>query len=393
MALQAVLFDLDGTLIDTNDLHARSWADTLADAGFAVPAERVAFEIGKGGDRLVPTLLGRTVEEEQGEALRARHGERYRALVEAEGVRVFPRAAELMEACRARGLKVAVATASKQEDLDHVLGYADLDLDALTDVVVNDSDVEHSKPAPDVVAAAVRKLGLAPSACVMVGDTPYDALAARRAGVILLGVLTGVHEPAAMRRAGARAVFADVAELHARLDDALHLASPGDEVLTQKTLDLLMEAALDEARIGLDDGEVPIGAVLARSDGTILARGHNEARARASRTAHAEMLAFRDAEGGAVSGLDDLVLVSTLEPCVMCLGAAMAARVDTVVYGLDAPPNGGTERCAPSDGPGAVVPRIVRGVRAAESRKLLETWRERHPDDAFVAALLDAASA
>lgn len=392
MALRAVIFDLDGTLLDTNGLHSRAWADVLAEAGHTIPEERVALEIGKGGDRLVPTLVGETVEREQGEALRTAHGERYRALVASEGVRVFPEAAAIFEAVRERGLRTAVATASKEENLEHVLEQAGLQLYDLADAIVTDSDVENSKPAPDVVLAAAAKLGLPPAACAMVGDTPYDAIAARQAGVVLLGVLTGVHDAAAMHRAGARAVFSDIADLHARLDDALRLASPGTTAPTDALFERLMDAAIEEARAGLAADELPVGAVLARSDGTIVARGRNEARARSSRTAHAEMMAFRAAEETDLAAMDDLLLVSTLEPCVMCLGAAMTARLDTVVYGLDAPPNGGTGRCTPLDAPGALPLRVVGGVRADESRSLLEQWRARHPEDAFVRDLLDAAT-
>lgn len=389
MALQAVIFDLDGTLLDTNGLHTEAWLQALEASGFRFGRDRVAIEIGKGGDKFVPSLLGDAIEAQDGEALREEHGERYRTLIRTHAVEVFPKVRALFEALHKRGLQVAVATASKKENLELVLEQAGIDLDAYADAVVSDSDVERSKPHPDVVEAAVRKLGCSPAACLMVGDTPYDVQAARRAGVACIGVTAGsAHQAEALMRVGARAVYANLAELLDQLDDALAQASPTDEVLTRERLQQLMGHALDMAQTALEAGEVPIGSLLARYDGTVLGRGHNRAHSRGSRVAHAELEAFRAAEP-LPANARDCILVTTLEPCVMCLGAAMEVRVDTVVYALEAPSNGGAERCDAIQAPGAFMPRLVGGVRRDESRRLLESWAKAHPEDAFVQDLLE----
>ena len=128
--------------------------------------------------------------------------------------------------------------------------------------------------------------------------------------------------------------------------------------------------------------------MLARYDGTILARGHNEARRLGTRVAHAEMQALYDAAGHASRDVRDLVLVTTLEPCTMCLGAAMVMRVDTVAYALPAPDNGGIARVTPHDTPGSFLPRCVGGIGRTKSRALLEAWLARKPHHTFVRDLL-----
>lgn len=388
MALSAVLFDLDGTLLDTNDLHTRAWVDAFDAFGYRIPPDRVAVEIGKGGDRLVPSVLGRAAERACGEALRQAHGERYRDLLRHEPVPIFPGTEALFEALRARGLRTAVATASKAQDLEAVLARAGLDLHALADAVVTDSDVDESKPAPDVVQAALDKLGCSPAESLFVGDTPYDVTAGMRAGVVTYGLLTGVHPPEHLRRRGARAVYDDVAALEADLDGALEAASPFPLRLTAERLDALMEEALAEARAAMEDeDQLPVGAILVRGDGTVVGRGRSVSRRTGIVTDHAEMRAI--AEAGPAAGDAPLLLITTLEPCVMCFGAAQQARVDTIVYALAAPPNGAGGRCRAMDMPGMVPPRLVGGVGRAASRALLVRWRDRHPEDTFAQALLE----
>ena len=387
MALDAFIFDLDGTLLDTNRLHAQAFERAFAEHGFRIPEDRILPEIGKGAKKLVPAMVGPSAEAEYGERLREGHSRFYAELVEQEDVRVFAHARDLLTAVRERGLKVAVATASKEEELDKVAERAGLDLHDLADAIVTDSDVEESKPEPDTVQAAVKKLGLAPTQCVMLGDTPYDAEACKKAGVVLLAVATGVHSREDLLRAGARAVYADAADVLNHLDEALETASPGPDHLGGETISLLMQAALDEARAGMKAGEVPIGSVLARFSGEIIARGHNRVKATGNAVAHAEMEALQAAKH--LGEIPDLVLVTTLEPCVMCFGAAMTAGVDTILYGLEAPPNGGVTRCQPIQTPGARMPRVVGGLRRTQSRTLLAAWLKQHPEAAFVRDLLE----
>ncbi len=160
--------------------------------------------------------------------------------------------------------------------------------------------------------------------------------------------------------------------------------------LTQAHKEELMREALAEARRGMDEGEAPIGCVLALGGDVpalgpqIVARGHNRVNALGRKTAHAEMVAFENAgsQGGEPPALpldaDNVVLVSTLEPCVMCLGAAMEGGVRLVLFGLNAPADSGTGRVTPPQSPESSRPEVEGGILAAESRALFEAWLQAH---------------
>lgn len=141
-----------------------------------------------------------------------------------------------------------------------------------------------------------------------------------------------------------------------------------------KLADRLMLDALAVAREGMMCGEAPIGCVLARGDGTIVARGHNEQNRSGDRVAHAEIVAFHRAAGCVPREAKDLIMVTTLEPCVMCTGAAMEAAVNVVVFGLRAPADCGTGRVKPPSSPGTHMPWVLGGVMSEESRRLFERW-------------------
>lgn len=155
--------------------------------------------------------------------------------------------------------------------------------------------------------------------------------------------------------------------------------------LTQEQQELLMREALTEAERGMAEGEAPIGCVLAlaeNGEARIVARGHNRLNASGRKNAHAEIVAFenagsRDGQPPALP-LDatNAILVSTLEPCVMCLGAAMEAGIALVVFGLEAPADNGTQRVKPPESPESAAPTITGGVLAGESRALFEHWLE-----------------
>jgi beta-phosphoglucomutase-like phosphatase (HAD superfamily)/tRNA(Arg) A34 adenosine deaminase TadA len=374
MALDGIVLDLDGTLVDTNGTHVEAWRRVLADHGYVIAPDRIFDEVGKGGDKLVPSLLGREADRKDGDSLRKAQPKAFAELARRKGLKVFPRVPELLKEFRRRGLKMVLATSSNGEQLNTTLEVSGLRLRELVDAVVGADDAEQSKPAPDIVAAAVKKLDMSPAQCAMLGDTPYDGESSKHAGVVCLGLLCGGHEPTTLLEAGARATFKDPADLLARLDDALRIASPGPAHLTQATLEGLMRQALDVARQGLAAGELPIGCVLARGDGSVVARGHNELNASQDKTAHAEMVTFRRAAGRVPTDARDLILVSTLEPCVMCLGASMEAAVDTIVYGLKAPADSGTGRVKPPQSPESQMPRVVGDVLAKDSRALFEEW-------------------
>jgi phosphoglycolate phosphatase-like HAD superfamily hydrolase len=213
MAVEAMIFDIDGTLVDTNGTHVQAWREAFLQHGHDVPAARIVREIGKGGDQLVPSILGRAGEGREGKAIARDHGAAFLRLARAQHFRVFPGVRELSAELRRRGRRVALATSSKEEYVAAVEKSAGIDLRSLADLVVT---------ADDVVMAALGKLRLPPERCVFVGDTAYDAEAARKAGVACIALLCGgCSSEEALRAAGARSVWRDPADLLAHLDEAL----------------------------------------------------------------------------------------------------------------------------------------------------------------------------
>ncbi len=218
-----VLFDVDGTLIDSNDAHARAWVAALAEAGRPVPFERVRPLIGMGGDRVLPELApGLTDDTEPGKSITQRRLEIFTER-ELPHIRAFPGARELLNAVRARRARVVVATSAKKAELDGLLARGDLG--PLVDVASTSDDAGSSKPAPDVVEAALKKAKADARDAVMVGDTKYDVEAAHRAHVACVALRCGGNAP---DLADADAVYDDPAELIGALDRA-PFAAPSAE--------------------------------------------------------------------------------------------------------------------------------------------------------------------
>ncbi len=211
---RAVLFDVDGTLVDSVDAHARAWAAAFAEAGYSIPVERLRPLIGMGGDRILPALIpGASDEREPGKTIAARRAEIFRER-ELPAVRPTRGAREMLLAVRARGARVVVASSAKKGELDGLLARGDLG--PLVDVASTSDDAQSSKPAPDIVDAALAKAGVAAGEAVMVGDTRYDIEAAHRAGVACVALLCGGADPATL--AGGEAIYRDPAELTDSLD-------------------------------------------------------------------------------------------------------------------------------------------------------------------------------
>ncbi len=211
---RAVLFDIDGTLVDSNDAHARSWVDAFAQHGYAIAFERVRPLIGMGGDRLLPAVApGLSDETEPGKSIAAARStifkERYLQTVQpTRGARA------LLLAVRERGARVVIASSAKKAELDDLLARGDLG--PLVDVASTSDDAESSKPAPDIVEAALAKAKVAASDAVMVGDTRYDVEAAHRTNVPCVALLCGGNPKNTL--ADAEAVHADPEELIGALD-------------------------------------------------------------------------------------------------------------------------------------------------------------------------------
>lgn len=214
--IRGVLLDLDGTLVDSNDAHARAWVDALAEAGHQVGCDRVRRMIGMGGDKLVEAAVGLAPDSEASQRLRDRHGAIFRERY-LPGVKRFPKVKELLARLRQAGLAYVVATSASPEDLEAILAQGGLE-DELGDSATSSGDADESKPAPDIVCAAIEEIGLPPEALVLVGDTPYDVEAAARAGVACVAVRCGGWDAPDLD--GAVAVYDDPADLLAHFDDS-----------------------------------------------------------------------------------------------------------------------------------------------------------------------------
>jgi phosphoglycolate phosphatase-like HAD superfamily hydrolase len=213
MSNGAVILDVDGTLVDSNDAHARAWVEAFAENGIAVPFERVRRAIGMGGDKLMPAVAGIAEDGDPGERISRRRGEIFREKY-LPGLRPFFRVRDLVERFLADDLTVAVASSAKKDELEPLLeiaGIADL-IDAQT----SSDDAERSKPDPDIVKAALERSGADRARAVMIGDTPYDLEAAARAGIEFVGVECGGWNREALR--GAVEVYGSPAELLKRYE-------------------------------------------------------------------------------------------------------------------------------------------------------------------------------
>ncbi len=197
----AAILDVDGTLVDTNYHHTLAWARAFESHGIDLPLWRIHRHMGMGGDKLVPALLGEERAEEVGDAVREAEKERYLELI--GEVRPFEGARRLLEFLGGRGHAVVLASSAKEHEIDHYLDL--LDARDLADAWTTSADVEATKPEPDLVHAALERIGGGPG--VLVGDSTWDCEAAKRAGIPCIAVLTGGFSEQELVDAGAAAVF------------------------------------------------------------------------------------------------------------------------------------------------------------------------------------------
>ena len=211
---KGVILDVDGTLVDSNDAHARSWVEVFAEAGYHVPFEKVRHLIGEGGDKLLPQTIGVDQDSPEGKALSEKRTRRFLDAYLPK-LEPFPKARELLLALRARGLDLVVASSASEDELGQILeaaGVADL-LEERT----SSDDAERSKPDPDIVTAAARVSGHRSDELVVIGDTPYDVEAATRAGIACIALRSGGWADHAL--AGAVAIFDDAADLLSHVEE------------------------------------------------------------------------------------------------------------------------------------------------------------------------------
>ncbi|MDQ3674326.1 MAG: HAD family hydrolase [Gemmatimonadota bacterium] len=186
--LRGVIFDIDGTLVDSNDAHAQAWVDAFIEAGYEASYETVRPLIGMGGDKLLPKTIGIKHDGKKGKKLSERRSEIFRQKY-LPGLRPLPGSRALVERVRKDGLKPIVATSAKDEELKGLLEAAQVA--DLMEERATASDAKRSKPDPDIVEAAIEQSDIEPDDLIMIGDTPYDIEAATRAGVRIIGFRSG----------------------------------------------------------------------------------------------------------------------------------------------------------------------------------------------------------
>jgi HAD superfamily hydrolase (TIGR01509 family) len=207
---KAVFFDIDGTLVDSNDFHIAAWDQALRDAGLSFPRNAIHMQIGKGADMLLPALVPNLSEAERGRIAKA-HDEVFRSRYLSQ-VKAFPGASQLIKYLHDEGSKLLLATSSGRSDVDHYIELLAVG-DLLTDTAVAD-EVDRSKPAPDIFACALAKVApLQPNECIAVGDTPYDVIAAAKCQIDTIAVRSGGFSEEELESAGAVAVYPSVMEL------------------------------------------------------------------------------------------------------------------------------------------------------------------------------------
>ncbi len=208
-----VLLDVDGTLVDSNDMHAHAWVRSLAEAGVTVDFATVRRLIGKGGDKLLPEVSGIDAGSAKGKAISKRRGEIFRDEYLPK-LRPFPGVKDLLARMTREGLKLAVASSSEKDQLKSLLEVCGAD--EFIEAGTSSDDAENSKPDPDIVRAALGQLGQPPEKVILLGDTPYDVEASLKAGIRVVALRCGGWGDADLT--GAVRIYDDPADLLARFD-------------------------------------------------------------------------------------------------------------------------------------------------------------------------------
>jgi HAD superfamily hydrolase (TIGR01509 family) len=217
--IKAVIFDVDGTLVDSNDLHVEAWQEAFKGCGKEVTYEELHEQMGKGGDQLMPVFCSREELDKFGEELERSRTELF-ARVYLPRVRPFPKVRELFERIKADGLSIALASSAKEEELAR--HKQSLRIEDLLEAATSADDAERSKPHPDIFQAALASIRhVRPEESIVVGDTPYDVIAAAKAGIRTIGLLSGGFTEEDLRSAGAVEIYQDVADLLERFDESL----------------------------------------------------------------------------------------------------------------------------------------------------------------------------
>jgi HAD superfamily hydrolase (TIGR01549 family) len=221
--LQAVIFDVDGTIVDSVDLHAEAWRVAFEKFGKTFPFHEIRRQIGKGSDQLLPVFLSEQELDQFGEDL-----DEYRSEIFKKGflprVQAFPKVRDLFQRIKEDGKQIVLASSAKADELDTYKKIARID--DLIESETSSDDADRSKPHPDIFQAALARLkDVAPEDAVVIGDTPYDAQAASKANLITIGLLCGGWSEKELRRAGCVAIYLDAEDLLLQYDS--QFGSPG----------------------------------------------------------------------------------------------------------------------------------------------------------------------
>jgi HAD superfamily hydrolase (TIGR01549 family) len=215
---KAAIFDMDGTLLDSVDLHALAWQEALQKFGHDVSFEQARSQIGKGGDKLIPVFLTADEQRDHGKEMEEWRGKRFKTEY-LPLVRPFSMVPDLLRRVRGAGLRIAVASSAKKDELEKYFEIARIT--DLVEVSTSADDAEESKPAPDIFEVVLSKLKIAGAEAVAVGDTPYDAEAAGKAKIATIGVLCGGFTECSLRQAGCVDIYQGPATLFSRFADTM----------------------------------------------------------------------------------------------------------------------------------------------------------------------------
>ena len=221
--VQALIFDLDGTLVDSVKYHAEAWVKAFEEYGYNFPFDTLKRQIGKGSEYIVSELLNEEEAKKLHSNIASFRKEYYQKNL-LNKVQPFPKVKELFETLSKDGLKIVLASAARGETVQHYIEL--LDIGELIDGATSTDDVEKSKPEPDIFKSALSKLeGIKKEAVMVIGDSPYDAIAASKIGLTTIGLLGGGFEDKVLRDAGCVSIYRDPADLLANYPQFIELAN------------------------------------------------------------------------------------------------------------------------------------------------------------------------
>ena len=216
---RAVIFDVDGTLVDSVGLHARAWQDAFRHFGKDVAFDEIRSQIGKGGDQLMPVFLSKDEVESKGKEIEKYRGDLFKRDYLSK-VKGFPKVRELFQHLKAEGQEIALASSAKGDELTTYKRIAHID--DLVETETSSDDAEQSKPEPDIFLAALDRLDASnKEGIVVIGDSPYDAEAAGKAGLRTIGFLCGGFPESTLRDAGCKEIYRDASDLLEHFDNSL----------------------------------------------------------------------------------------------------------------------------------------------------------------------------